>query len=199
MKMGLLILILGLSLIANPVFASVGGDIRAGVPYKTAMVKALRGGQPIEQVVREAMLAAPRNKAAVLAAALSLSPRLIERVVKVAIGLGINAGDVVKLAVKVAPKSAEQVVAAALSVAPAKMSQILGAAIAAGAPADKMAEVAVANMGDLATNGQLSAVLRNNPALDAVEPDLEADTITVPSNIVIPPSRGGDAQVVSFH
>ncbi|MDH5300185.1 MAG: hypothetical protein OEW58_02340 [Gammaproteobacteria bacterium] len=199
MKKYLVVLILFGWLLGAPVHAGVAEDIRAGVSYKTAIAKGLRAGETIEQVLRQALFAAPKQKAAVLAAALNTAPKMADRIVRAAIGMGIHAGDMVKLAVRVLPKQSELIVAAAVDVAPAKLSQILKGAVAGGMSQASAVEAAIKQMGNLAMEGPMTAALRNNKALDAVEPELEEDAVAMPVMIVIPPSRGGDADVVSFN
>lgn len=198
MKHLLLSIMLCVMVLGTQASASVASDIRAGLSFKTAIVKGIRSGESVEQVIREALRVAPRQKAAVLAAAFSISPKLVDRVVRIAIGMGISAGDVVKLAVRVSPKSAKVAVAAAISAAPTKTSQILSGAVSGGASAEVIAPVISRKMSELAVGGsELPQVLRENPVFDEmVEAD---DAPVVPDSIVIPPSRGGDADVVSFN
>jgi len=128
------VLVTGLVLLVflGSAVSAVKEDVAAGVPIAQVIEEALARGETIDDIVRQAMRAAPEKKRAVLAAALQVSPADAPQLVEIGIANGIPPQQATMMGVRASPDQATEVLRVGVAADESNVSDILRSAIRAG-------------------------------------------------------------------
>ena len=196
-----------LVLLFGSTFAAVKDDVEAGLPLNQVIEEALARGEAIDDIVRQAMRAAPKKKQAVLAAALQISPEDAPQLVEIAIANGISPQQATMMGVRASPDLATEILRVGIAADERNVSDILRAAIRAGVDPEKLTplinEFVINNMKSLidkdARNDGKRLLTAEEILSSLYDNDIEGGAIQQSDLplLVLPPVNGGSDRLPS--